>query len=210
MLEVIRQLHTAHPRVRFRVPLYKAAFRELCEEVMYTEDEQLPIDFFVGRTPEIVEAADCCLMVSGSVSLEMLARRTPAVVVYRPPLSMAILFWPLITCKYMSLPNLMTGREIMPEHVIIGNPDRHVEAMVETLNLWLRSPRVLAERRQELDDLASRAAEPGGIARAASIIVQEGAVAVASVGCLIGRHPPDRPVWWYTFCSPERRMLRLR
>ena len=36
----------------------------------------------MGKTPEIIQAAECCLMVSGSVSLELLARGTPAVVIY--------------------------------------------------------------------------------------------------------------------------------
>ncbi len=144
MLEVIRILHEQHPDVRFRVPLYRESYRELCEESMDSDDVHLPIDFVLGKTSEIIEAADCCLMVSGSVSLEMLARQTPAAVVYRPPWTMVILFWPLITCKFMSLPNLMTGRELLPEFFVLRNPDAHARRIAETLHRWLGSPAELA------------------------------------------------------------------
>ena len=131
MLEVIRILHEQHPDVRFRVPLYRESYRELCEESMDSDDVHLPIDFVLGKTSEIIKAADCCLMVFGSVSLEMLARQTPAAVVYRPPWTMVILFWPLITCKFMSLPNLMTGRELLPEFFVLRNPDAHARRIAE-------------------------------------------------------------------------------
>lgn len=173
MLEVIRRLHEQHPDVQFRVPLYKESFRELCAEMMYSDDDRLPIDFFVGRTSEIIEAADCCLMVSGSVSLEMLARRTPAVVLYRAPLLMVVFCKLLITCRYMSLPNLMAGRELMPEFPFVAGADRRAGEMAAILDRWLRSPSELADTRRTLDELGAQVAQPGGIEQAASAILRQ-------------------------------------
>ena len=42
----------------------------------------LPLEIHVGRTPELISAADCCLAKSGSVSLELLYHCKPTVVLY--------------------------------------------------------------------------------------------------------------------------------
>jgi lipid-A-disaccharide synthase len=83
MLYVMALLLARHPRIRFPVACYKEEHREYCRALVENKGLELPIDYFVGKTPEIIEASDCCLMVSGSVSLELLARRKPAVVLYR-------------------------------------------------------------------------------------------------------------------------------
>ncbi|MCH1439262.1 MAG: lipid-A-disaccharide synthase, partial [Rubripirellula sp.] len=83
MLEAIRRLHRVNPRTRFLVAAYRDRQCLWCRDQMTEEDQELPIEFFVDRTSEVVEAARCAMMVSGSVSLELMARRTPAAVVYR-------------------------------------------------------------------------------------------------------------------------------
>ena len=42
----------------------------------------LPIEVCVGRTPELIHLADCCMAVSGSVSLELLYHTKPTVILY--------------------------------------------------------------------------------------------------------------------------------
>ena len=41
-----------------------------------------PIEVHVGRTPELIHLADCCMAVSGSVSLELLYQTKPTVILY--------------------------------------------------------------------------------------------------------------------------------
>lgn len=62
-----------------------AAFKEkqadwIREKIADRKDSIL---VFVKRTPELIKAAKCCLAVSGSVSLELLANRKPSVIYYR-------------------------------------------------------------------------------------------------------------------------------
>ena len=42
----------------------------------------LPIEVYVGKTPELIRLAECCMAVSGSVSLELLYHTKPTVILY--------------------------------------------------------------------------------------------------------------------------------
>ena len=42
----------------------------------------LEMEIHTGKTPELVHAADCCMAVSGSVSLELLYHTKPTVILY--------------------------------------------------------------------------------------------------------------------------------
>jgi lipid-A-disaccharide synthase len=184
MLEVIRQLRRSHPQARFLVACYKEVQREMCRQ-MLTEAVrrdpslgEVPIELEVGRTPEIIEAADCCLIVSGSVSLELLARRTPTVVVYHGTWWLMVLRWIFVTCRYVTLPNLMAGREIMPEFVFSGRYDGPVAQMTGILDRWLADEPERAAAVAELDGLAAAVAQTGGTARAAEYVLDRIAPAV--------------------------------
>ncbi len=79
MLDVVAQLAENHPDVRFPVACFKASQRDYCESLLSAGYRHLPIDLCLGETSEIIETATCLLMVSGSVSLEVLCRHK------RPP-----------------------------------------------------------------------------------------------------------------------------
>jgi len=110
-------------------------------------------------------------MVSGSVSLEMLARRTPFVAVYRSSWLTYIIGCIVITCKYWSLPNLIAGRKIMPEHFSVGDPKPAIELIVSDMSRWLSDPVALKEAKSELDALRSRIHSTGATRRTADVIL---------------------------------------
>lgn len=179
MLEVVGQLHQTNPDARFHVACYKESQQQMCRDMLNAAVRRNPaladarIELAVGRTPEIIEAADCCLMVSGSVSLEMLARRTPAVVLYHGTWWLMILRRIFVTCRYITLPNLMAGREIMPEFVFSGSAKRPATQMAGILSRWLTSAADRSAVASELDQLAGEVAQPGGTSRTADFIVEQ-------------------------------------
>jgi lipid-A-disaccharide synthase len=156
MLEAVRRLHQQHPRVQFLVANYLDTHRAWCQGELQPDDQALPLSFFVGRTPEIIELADCALMVSGSVSLEMLARGTPATVLYRVGRMTYLIGKLLVTCRYMSLPNLIAGRMVMPEHLSVGNAEPAIRGAVDDLHRWLNDPAALRQAQAELQTLRDR------------------------------------------------------
>jgi lipid-A-disaccharide synthase len=172
MLEVVRRLHSQNPGAHFLVACYKEAHRRWCREQLQLTDRGLPLHFFVGKTPEIIALADCCLMVSGSVSLEVLARATPAAVLYRASRPVYVIARMLISCPYLSLPNLMAGREILPEFYCIGNPEPDIQRMTALLHSWLTYPAGRARVRKDLADLRQQVAQPGAVAHTAEAILK--------------------------------------
>ncbi len=83
-------------------------------------------------------------MVSGSVSLEVLARGTPAVAIYRSTRLMRFLARRLVNCRYMSLPNLFLDDELIPEFPFAGAVAPKIGPITTILDGWLRDPETLA------------------------------------------------------------------
>jgi lipid-A-disaccharide synthase len=172
-LEVIARLHRQFPQARFLVASFKDRQRELCEGMLAARSDRLPVEFHVGKVGEILELGDVCLMVSGSVSLEVLARQVPAVVLYRVGWVNWILGRMLIRCPYISLPNLIAGRRLFPEYVLRTIDPAVVDQMTADLASWLSDTTALARQRGELATLAGTLATPGATQNAARILVEE-------------------------------------
>ncbi|MBW3541687.1 MAG: lipid-A-disaccharide synthase [Planctomycetes bacterium] len=179
MIRIMRRVAARHPDVRFLVACYKAKFEERCRQMVAEARVELPIDYFVGKTPEIIEAAECCLMVSGSVSLEMLARRTPAAVLYRvsPWAYPAVRI--LVRLNSFTLPNIIAGRRILPEWLAVWNHERVVGQMADTLDGWLSDPASRTAVAHELEELYAQVGRTGATARTAEAVL--GHLAAASV-----------------------------
>jgi lipid-A-disaccharide synthase len=172
ILDAARRLHARHPRVNFLVANYKESQRQFCIAQYEKLQHELPISFFVGKTPEIIELAECAIMVSGSVSLEMLARRTPAVVLYRTTWPTFFIGKLLVTCKFMSLPNLISGRKVMPEYLSVGSPSPVIDAIVSDVDRWLGDSRQLDAARAELELIRKQIDVTGATRRTAEVIAR--------------------------------------
>ena len=171
MHRVMRSLAARLPDIRFLIGCYKESHRRFIEARLLTDTTPLPAHTFVGRTSEVIEAADACLMVSGSVSLEMLARRKPAVVMYRVQRRTYWVGRMLVKCKYMALPNLMAENAVLPEFLIVGEQPEASENIAGSLHTWLTDERAYQTKLRELDRLCDRVAQPGASARAAELIL---------------------------------------
>jgi lipid-A-disaccharide synthase len=172
ILEVIRRLHGKVPDSRFLVGCYKEEHRKWCQEQLMHADKELPIHFFVDKTPECIQLSDCCLMVSGSVSLEVLARSKPAVVVYAATRTAWVFYRLIIYCKYLSLPNLMAHRPIMPEFYCAWNRQGDIEKMVGILSDWLTNRENVEKTAAEMRTLRDNVMQPGATTRAAQAILR--------------------------------------
>jgi lipid-A-disaccharide synthase len=176
-LQIMQRLAARHPQTRFLVASYKQSQVEECQRMLAESPEncysRLHVELHVGRTAEIIEASDACLMVSGSVSLELLARRTPAVVLYRASGWIHyLLARMLVTCRFISLPNLIAGEEMMPEYPFRGDGAREIEEMSRIVDGWLSEPAALEREVARLDRVAQQIAQPGATDRAAACLAQ--------------------------------------
>jgi lipid-A-disaccharide synthase len=172
MVDVMQRLCERHANVRFLVGCYKESHRRFCSTYLMTHASRLPVHLFVGKTPEVIQAGECCLMVSGSVSLEVLARGKPAVVLYWSSWPTYLLGRALVKIKYASLPNLFVDREVMPEFLIVGGRRQRLTPLTEVLHGWLSVNDRLAAAREVMLDLRERFAQTGATRRVADFVIQ--------------------------------------
>ena len=166
MLRAARRIHSARPDTRFLVAAFNDHQAELARAAI--APWQMPADVHVGRTAEIIELAECCIAVSGSVSLEMMYRRTPAVVVYRMRRFDLKVGKMLVKIPYITLVNLLANEEVYPEFPTDRDPSTAVAARaLELLNDPARREAVI----RKLDALCHEVAKPGACAAAARFIL---------------------------------------
>ena len=135
----------------------------------FTGNPEVRIVF--GQTYRLLQHADAALVTSGTATLEAALFRVPQVVCYHTPIGRVIAFLRkcLIKVKYISLVNLIAGKEVVKELVA---HTMTVENIREELGRLLYDTSC---RRQMLDgyeDVARRLGEPGAHTRAAQEIIK--------------------------------------
>ncbi|MDC0273473.1 MAG: lipid-A-disaccharide synthase [Planctomycetaceae bacterium] len=171
-LKLISRWHKNHPEVKFLVACYRESQKVWCEKQYEKLGQELPIEFHIDRTSEIIEISDCCVMVSGSVSLELLARTKPAIVMYNGGLFMWVIGKTLLKIEYISLPNLFENREVFPEFYHMGPVGRSYDKMFQVVDDWLSHPQQLIEKQAEIERLKYRTVQFGAISKTADAILK--------------------------------------
>ncbi|MEO9333084.1 lipid-A-disaccharide synthase [Ectopseudomonas guguanensis] len=112
-LDAAIRLRSLRPGVRFLLPCATPERREQLEQMLAGRD--LPLTLLNGRSHEALAACDAVLIASGTATLEALLYKRPMVVAYRvAPLTYRILKR-LVKSPYISLPNLLAERLLVPE-----------------------------------------------------------------------------------------------
>ena len=171
MLESIRKLSRRHRDTKFLVAAYRDSHCLWCRGQLNAVDANLPVEFYVGRTSEIIEASRCAMMVSGSVSLELMARQTPAAVVYRVGRFLHAFGKCVIGVDSLTLPNLMGKRKVFPELVSSGKPQPAIEFLTESVDAMLSDEFYYQHTLRHLDELRRQYATAGASRRAAAWLV---------------------------------------
>ncbi len=110
------QLLSRHfPDLEILVPLVNARRREQFEKIKARVAPDLKARLLDGQAREAMIASDAALLASGTAALECMLAKCPMVVGYRmKPLTFALARW-LVKTPYVSLPNLLAGRELVKE-----------------------------------------------------------------------------------------------
>jgi lipid-A-disaccharide synthase len=173
-LEIMRRLYAQFPNVRFLVAALKDQHALYCRSLLTGADRDLPIEVFVGKTSEIIELADCALMKSGSVSMEMMARGTPSTVIYHASRSTYTVGRMLTRLKSMTLPNLIAGETVMPEFIAVGrSTGKVIDQATQSMKELVGNPVVRQRQMLALHQLTRQYGQPGASRRAAEIITAD-------------------------------------
>lgn len=111
-LPIMAEVARRHPELRPIIAAAPSLAREL-----YSRYGGEGIEIAEGSTLEVMKSARAALVTSGTATLECALCATPQVVLYRSGGSKILykLFRPLIRVPWVSLPNLIAGREVIPE-----------------------------------------------------------------------------------------------
>ena len=114
-LDAAVRLRTLRPGIQFVLPCSSPERRAQLEQMLVGRD--LPLTLLNGRSHEVLAACDAVLIASGTATLEALLYKRPMVVAYKvAPLTYRILKR-LVTSAYISLPNLLAERLLVPEMI---------------------------------------------------------------------------------------------
>lgn len=133
----------------------------------YIGDADVKVIF--GQTYELLSHADAALVTSGTATLETALFRVPQVVCYHTPIGRVIAFLKrhVLKVKYISLVNLIAGREVVRELVA----DTMTVAQIKTeLGRILNDESWRREMLAGYDEVSKRLGEPGAPAKAARLI----------------------------------------
>lgn len=177
------------PGLKFAIASYNDRQASMAREMVAAGPAAA--DVFVGRTADLISAADCCLACSGSVSLELLFHAKPSVIVYRTSWVTYQVVRRLVNIRYITLVNLLASGEaphmernprpyesgssehdcvLFPEYPTWSDKSREVaEHAIEWLSDEFSRQRLI----KRLCELRERIAQGGSSARAAEYIVRE-------------------------------------
>ena len=136
--------------------------------------DDVPVDF-VSPDNRFAFMRRCQMLIaaSGTVTLESAIVGTPAIVTYKvSPLSFAVGKL-LVKVPFISLPNLILGREVFPE-LLQGKCD--AVPLADAALCWLLPPPgadPLEKVREDMDEVRRLLGEPGAADRAAAVIVKD-------------------------------------
>ena len=129
-------------------PMVTPALRELFAERCATHAPNAHVRMLDGQARRALAAADVVLVASGTATLESALHRRPMVVAYRLGFITAFLLRTLglVKIKHFSQPNLLAGRELVPEFF---QETANAPNLANALLRWLEHPEEIARVQHE-------------------------------------------------------------
>lgn len=172
-VETAQELRRSRPSLRFEVAAASDKLANQIETMLDSQDRELRsgsggFGVKVGLTAEIMQRAFVGVVASGSATLEAAYFRMPFVLIYK-------VAWPtyfagrlLVKVKFLGMPNVLAGKEIVPEFIQHGARAKDLAKAVARL----LDDRYARERMMsEFDKIAMQLGESGASERAAKAIL---------------------------------------
>lgn len=166
MLQALPKILQQRPEVDFVLQKAPSIEKSLLESVL--AQSSVPVRIVEGNPYNVMSASDAALATSGTVTLEAALCGLPSVICYRASaLSMAIARH-MVYVKYIGLPNILAGKEILPELIQENmTPDNMAAGVLRFLD-----PEQSDIIHQELRDAVAKLGAPGAVNRTAALILQ--------------------------------------
>lgn len=155
LLDAFRLIRAKHPGSVGVVAATREAVAEQLREIAGRRGGwPSGLDVAVGQTDAVVRWCTLALVKSGTVTLQVAQQRKPMVIFYKKSNPVFYVFAKaILATRYFTLPNLVAGREIVPELVpYFGGPG----ALVREALALIEDPAAAERQREEVGAVVTR------------------------------------------------------
>lgn len=167
MVEAARELVRWNPALRFEVA---AASEELSREMNKQIADRHAMTITVGQTPTVMQRAFVGIVASGSATLEAAYFKMPFVLIYKVawPTYIAARF--VVNVDFLGMPNLLAGKEIVPEFI---QHAARSDAIVKAVRLLMENAAARDRMISNFDVIIGQLGGAGASGKAAQSILEE-------------------------------------
>jgi lipid-A-disaccharide synthase len=125
-----------HINLKFLMPCAHKGLSEIFKNNL-SKYPNLDISVFQGRASDILKASELALITSGTATVEAMMAKCLIIVAYKMPGLTYFILKRLVKTKYIALPNILAGKELVPEYIQdnanIPNLTRELESKVNSI-----------------------------------------------------------------------------
>jgi lipid-A-disaccharide synthase len=167
MQQIALRLRQEYPQATFAAVAVDAEREQVLKQ---TQIPGLECQYTIGAVGDAANASDFALVASGSATLQVAAAGCPMVIMYQSSrILWHLLGWLLVKTKYLSLVNILAGREMVPEFMPYFSL---IEPIVQTVEKLLEDKDKLAQISGELIELVEPLAEKKASQEVAKIVLE--------------------------------------
>lgn len=153
--------------LQFFLPRAHTIDREKIEKIL--EQYSVPVTITENYTYDLMQICHVALAASGTVTLEAALMGLPTILLYKvAPLTYALAKI-LVQITHVGLPNIIAGREVIPEYI---QGAATVENVGTELIKLLSDDQYYETMKSDLADVCMRLGGPGAVRRVAELIIQ--------------------------------------
>jgi len=161
MIRAAELLQRKSPELHFLIPLTSERFRSLINKAV--SSTKVPVHI-VTEPYDAMAVSEVIVTATGTATLEAAVLAVPMIAVYRLPLLSWLIAHYVLTIRRAALPNILSGRDIVPELL----QDRMTpEAIAAEVRRLLEDPARRRQMQADLREVASDLGAPGVVQRAA-------------------------------------------
>ena len=166
ILEGAKLLKKQMPQVQFAMPRAGTIPLEMLQSKI--QSSGLEVKITEGHNYDLFSVADLALATSGTVTLEAAMCGLPSVILYRTSAITAFIARRVINIPNIGLPNIVAGRQILPELL----QEELTPAKLAATAVELLAPERRPQLEANLAYMKERLGEPGAVNRVAQLILR--------------------------------------
>lgn len=167
MLSAAEKIQSSLSECQFFIPVASTISREMLHTII--SRYQVSVELTSGRVYDLMQIADVAIATSGTATLETSLLNIPTIISYK---AATLTYWLakfLVKIPYIGLPNIIAGRQIVPE-LLQGeaNAENIAGQAIDILSNATRREKILAD----LAEVRQKLGESGAVSRVAQVILE--------------------------------------